>query len=309
MTINAVVSCSCCGAPLPDTDQIDVRFGLPDVALALPDTARHSVNSSLLRVDGHGCFIRCLLPVHLSGELTLMLGTWMRIGADDLERTHAVWDEPAYADLVLSGTLANAIEPWGEELLGADLTAVVRNEDEIPYADASNNPLLSQVMHTVWNRDDVLRCFGHALPVSVRTWLDERWSIERSAGMSARVVDGAAQFTGLGRAAHVKLRNALHSGWTPMEFLAALTKGAPGVDAAHQLTEEYSNGLRHAFWLTSTSQDRTQYEFYGYAIHRDTAVALACVYDDPEDLSWAQHVWRSVTHASDPSEPVAERSA
>src|SRR5260370_753148 len=108
--MDARVTCSCCGTVLPDTDRFDARFGLPDVALTAPETARHQVNAGLLRVQGQGCFARCLLPVRLSGGLELMLGTWMQISDADLERARALWDEPAYADLVLTGTLANAIK-------------------------------------------------------------------------------------------------------------------------------------------------------------------------------------------------------
>ncbi|MEU4533845.1 DUF2199 domain-containing protein [Streptosporangium sp. NPDC023825] len=295
MITDAVVTCSCCGTQLSGTDQIDVRFGLPDVALEVAETARHPVNPGLLRVDGHGCFARCLLPVRLSGGVTLMLGTWIRISEDDLERAHSLWDEPAYAGLVFSGTLANAIEPWGQDVMGADLTVVVRDVDEIPYVDASSHPLLSRVLRADWDRDEVLSHFGHALPVPVRTWLNDHWSIERSAGMAARVVEGISQFAGPGRTVYADLRTASGPG-TPDEFLASLTEGAPVTDAAHQLTEHHQGGLRHAFWLTSTGPEQPKHELYGFVIHHDEAVALACFHDDPQDLSWAQHVWRSVIH-------------
>ncbi|RJL35567.1 DUF2199 domain-containing protein [Bailinhaonella thermotolerans] len=132
MTFDTAVTCACCGRPLYDTDRIDMRFGLPDIALDLPESAREKVNGGLLRVRGHGCFARCLLPVRLSGGLELVLGTWMEIGEEDLEHARAVWDDDAaYGELVLTGTLANAVKPWGEAR-GARLTAVVRDPEEIP---------------------------------------------------------------------------------------------------------------------------------------------------------------------------------
>ncbi|MEU2281492.1 DUF2199 domain-containing protein [Streptomyces sp. NPDC013178] len=282
---------------MPATDRIDARFGLPDAVLPTTEAERHHMNAGLLRVAGLGCFARCLLPVQLSGGLELVLGTWMQIPDADGERALAVWDEPGYADLVFTGTLANAIEPWGEELLHAPLTATVRNADEIPYVQAGEHPLLSQVLHTVWDRDHVLRCFGHPLPVPVRTPLNEQWSIERSPGMAARVVNGTSQFASPGRTVHADLLTAPHQG-TPAELLTSLTEGAPSVDAAHRITEEHRGALRHAFWLESTSQGRTQHELYGFVIQGDHAVALACMYDDPSDLAWAQHVWRSINHSA-----------
>jgi hypothetical protein len=134
----------------------------------------------------------------------------------------------------------------------------------------------------------------------VQTPLNEHWSIERTADMAARVVDTTSQFTGPGRTAYVDLFNAPRAG-TPAELLTSLTKGAPRVDEAHQITEDYSGGLRHAFWLVSTSQGRPQHELYGFVIHGDQALGLSCIYDDPQDLSWAQHVWRSVTYVHHPA--------
>jgi hypothetical protein len=293
---DAVVRCSCCGTELPDTDQIDVRLGLPDVAFGLEETARHRVNPGLLRMDGHGCFARCLLPVRLSGELLLVLGTWMEISEADLQRAHTLWDQPGYADLVLTGQLANAIKPWDEELLGAPLTARVRNADEIPYVEASDHPLLGHVLHTVWDRHQVLRCFGHPLPVPVQTPLNAWWSIERTAGMAGRVVDGTSQFSDACRAVYADLYT-IPPSQTPAEALAALTDGAPQVDTDHQLTQESGGGLRHAFWLTAAAEDgQPRHELYGLTIQDGQAVRIGCFYQDPDDLPWAQHVWRSITH-------------
>ncbi|MGI5292745.1 DUF2199 domain-containing protein [Nonomuraea polychroma] len=296
VTFDTSVRCGCCGTPLPDTDQLDVRFGLPDVAFTAPETTRHQVNAGLLRVEGHGCFARCLLPVQLSGELKLILGTWMRISEADLERARVLWDEPGYSNLTLTGTLANAIKPWGEDLLNADLTAVVRDPDQIPYVATTHDDLLSRVLHTVWDRDQVLRCFGHPLPVRVQTPLDERWSIERTAGMAARVVDGTSQFVGPGRTVYADLFTTARPR-TPTEWLASLTEGAPSAEEAHQITEEYAGGLRRAFWRAATVDGRKQHELYGFVIRDDQALAIACMYDDPDDLAWAQHVWRSVVSA------------
>lgn len=297
VTPDSAATCSCCGDLLTDTDRIDARFGLPDVALGASKWARRHVNGGLLRVLGRGRFVRCLLPVQLSGGLELVLGTWMQISGSDLRRAYASWEKPAYAELRLTGTLANGIMPWGDDLLGADLTAVVRNIDEVPYADASTNPLLSRVLHTRWDRDEVLGCFGHPLTVPVQTRLDGYWTIERSAGMEARVVNNASQFSSGDRHVHVELLE-LPSGRTQPESLAALLDCAPGVDATQQLTETVPGGVRHAFWRTTDG--RQPHELHGFVIRGRDGVALACRYRDARDLAWAQHVWRSVTHTEPP---------
>ncbi|MGI5290788.1 hypothetical protein ACQEVF_46750 [Nonomuraea polychroma] len=80
-------------------------------------------------------------------------------------------------------------------------------------------------------------------------------------------------------------------------WLASLTDGAPSFDEADQITEECADGLRHAFWDAATVVGRMQHELYGFIIRDNQALAIACMYDDPDDLAWAQHVWRSVASA------------
>lgn len=281
---------------MPDAQRIDARLTLPDAALDLPEVARHEVGvGALLRVDGAGSFIRCLLPVRLTGGTELVFGTWLRIGDDDLERAHRVWEAPEYRDLELRGTMANAIKPWGAALLGAPATVVVRDPDEIPYVDDGDDEVLRRILGATWDRDDVLRRLAHPLPVPVRTPLDERWSVERGSGFSAGVAGGAHRFLAPGRTVHADLfADPLRR--SPAEFLAALVNGAPAVPPEQQVTEDIAGeGVRHAFWTVAAPDGRTRYELYGFTVDRDgTAVGTVCMWDEPDDLAWALHVWRSV---------------
>ncbi|MCX5208663.1 DUF2199 domain-containing protein [Kitasatospora sp. NBC_00240] len=295
MIANPAPTCSCCGAPVPDEERIDARFGLPDAALDVPEETRHEVGvGALLRVDGVGSFIRCLLPVRLTGGTELVVGTWLRISDDDLDHAHRIWEDPAYRELVLRGTMANAIKPWGDELRDAPATIVVRNPDEIPYVEDSDDDLLRRILTTTWGRDDVLCCLAHPLPVPVRTPLNEHWSIERASGLSARVVDGTHRFLAPGRTVHADVF-ADQSRRSPKEFLAALLSGAPMVPLEQQITEDTPDGIRYAFWTVSTPGGRTQYELYGFTVHHSgTAAGVVCMWDERDDLAWALHVWRSV---------------
>ncbi|MFB6713705.1 hypothetical protein [Streptomyces sp. NPDC056358] len=57
-------------------------------------------------------------------------------------------------------------------------------------------------------------------------------------------------------------------------------------------------GLRHAFWLTPDDHGRERHEFYGFAVPASgTAAGVFCTHEDPADLAWAQHVWRSLDRA------------
>ncbi|GAB3947909.1 hypothetical protein GCM10029976_078060 [Kribbella albertanoniae] len=59
-----------------------------------------------------------------------------------------MWWEAEYADLRLDGLLGNAIHPWG--LLGAPVTATVRDPEETPYLTGSPDLLLAKVLAESW---------------------------------------------------------------------------------------------------------------------------------------------------------------
>jgi hypothetical protein len=290
-----MAQCGCCGIALNDPQRMDIRVGLPDFAFDLPESSLEEVNAGLLRVDGGRSFVRCLLPVALTGGTEVVFGTWMEISPADLERTAAVWDDPAYASLVLHGTFANGIKPWGDGLLGAPVTAVVRNVDEIPYVQSSENDLLRRVLAVTWDRDVVLSCFGHPLPVHVRTKLSDHWSVERTAGLAAGVVDRTSQFTGSDRAvfADVLVDNLRR---TPAEFLHALLEGAPEVPVEQTMVIPTEDDITHAFWLQGEVDGRVQHDFYAHVVRRGTALSIGCFYDDARDHAWAMHVLRSVAY-------------
>ncbi|MEV3993533.1 DUF2199 domain-containing protein [Streptomyces sp. NPDC049837] len=299
MTSQHHTSCSCCGEPLADERRVDVRFRLPDAALTVPEEARHDAGPSALRLDGGGCYLRVLLPVRLTGGTELVLGTWLEVDDATLARAHAVWEDPAYAALSLRGALANAVRPWGEALLGAHVTAEVRDPDELPYVTASDHPLAARVVTRTWDRDEVLSRFAHPLPLSVRTSLDERWSIERTAGLTARFADGTDHFADPVRSVAVNVFEDDTPGRAPSDFLAALLAGAPAAPESQRLTEPLPDGQRHAFWLTPAEHGRERHELYGFAAHADgTAVGTFCTFEAADDLAWALHTWRSLQHTA-----------
>lgn len=295
-------SCSCCGESLTDERRIDVGFNLPDAALTAPEGSLHRLGpSALLRVDGVGSFIRCLLPVRLTHETELVLGVWMEVDEATLREADERWADPGYPDLTFRGLLSNKVRPWGDDLLGAPFTARVADPDELPYLVAGHHPTATRVLEDVWDRDHVLSRFPHRLPVDVRTRLDDRWSVVRTAGLTARVADGANQFAGPDRSAAVTVFTDDVPGRTPEDFLSVLVDGAPDKLPAQRLTESLPGGLRHAFWLTPDDHGGERHEFYGFTVSDvGTAAELCCTHEDPADLAWAQQVWRSLAW-SDPS--------
>jgi hypothetical protein len=157
-----VVTTCACGRPLDEHDR-QIRYGLPDPVLDLPDREAtegtwlsHDTpgESVMMEVLGLGAFIRALLPVRLTGGYSVTYGVWIGVHPDDMRRAFDVWWEPEYADLRLSGMLANRIKPW--EVFGAPVELGVRDTDQTPWCNASPDPALTAVLTDEWDHDLVL---------------------------------------------------------------------------------------------------------------------------------------------------------
>jgi hypothetical protein len=148
-------ACPTCAQPLDAHDR-HVRFGLPDPLVLAPQEVRDTMwrTEIMIQAEGHGAFVRALLPVRLTGGYTVTYGLWLGVHPQEMHRALAAWHAPTYPDLVLDGVLGNSIGPWG--LLGTPACAVVRDPDHTPYVDSSPHPLLSRVLHDDWPHDDVL---------------------------------------------------------------------------------------------------------------------------------------------------------
>ncbi|MFD0360673.1 DUF2199 domain-containing protein [Nocardia sp. GCM10030253] len=168
-----------------------IRRLRPEALIGLPDKDMVSPIADMILAKGHGAFLRCLLPVRLTGGVELVFGSWMKISGADAERAFQVWDSPAYANLRVSGTLANIIQPW--DVLGTPVTAEVRDEGELPYI-TSHSPLAQE-----WGRDFVLSHIPRPLPIPIREALADQWTVERSEWMSSSVEGRTVRFAGQGR--------------------------------------------------------------------------------------------------------------
>ncbi len=163
-------TCTMCGRSTDAHDK-HIRFSLPDPVLnsTRKDLASgtwlshtDATSSILMQVDHIGAFVRAALPVPLTGGRKLTFGVWVSINPDDLQYACSIWHEPEYAELKLTGYLANALEPWG--LLRAPVDIAVVNPDHTPYCVSSTDAGLSLLLHHEWPHqilDDVLWRYGH----------------------------------------------------------------------------------------------------------------------------------------------------
>ncbi|BEL02946.1 hypothetical protein Q0Z83_011370 [Actinoplanes sichuanensis] len=293
-TVGHPTGCSCCAAPLDPLD-FDVRIVDADPILALTEEQRAEVRGgrSLREADGIGAFIRCLMPIRLTGGGRLTYSAWLKVPAEQFRHAREIWQTAEYPNLTLTGEMANAIQPF-TEIYGEPASAAIRDADSLPYLSAPEGTLLWRVLNEVWDRDDVLSRIADALPVTVRERITTDWSILRTAGLAPRRRGDEFRFVGPGRTVVLDMFN------TPPEAgadgaIARFTDGAPA-QRDGESTETHRDVRYHAFWLTTQVRGRTQYEFFGYAAVPGSIACVICMYDVPADLAWAQETWRSLRH-------------
>ncbi|MFK0005105.1 DUF2199 domain-containing protein [Paenarthrobacter sp. NPDC090522] len=152
-------ACTMCGRSAAEHEK-NLRFLLPDPVLDSPEQheaagswlSHGNPNESvMMQIPNIGPFIRALLPVQLAGGGSLTYGVWVAIHPEDLQRTFAIYWEPEYADLRLTGYLANSIEPWG--MLGAPVELAVKDTEQTPYCVGSPDPVLADVLGKQWPHD------------------------------------------------------------------------------------------------------------------------------------------------------------
>ncbi|GLY51283.1 hypothetical protein Lesp01_49390 [Lentzea sp. NBRC 102530] len=261
---------------MDESGAIDLDLGLPP-GVTSPSLA---AGGNVL-FDGSDAYVRCVLPVELTGDLELWFGAWMQVSPDQAEHAAAVWDAPGYASLKFTGTFAHDLKPW-DGLRGAPVTAEVHEPEDLP--EYVTHPLLG----TVADRDEVLSGYLVALPISIRQRLPGTWSIERTAGLTPHVLEEGLRFAGPGRAVFVDVRRA--QGTPAQQFLEMALDGAPAVPSSQRFQEQDGVELRHALWLESATG---QHEFHGHVARFGEMLVVTCVHDDPADHAWARHVLNS----------------
>jgi hypothetical protein len=131
-----------------------MRFELPEPVLSIPPEDREDRiwrgSDDLLEVREVGAFVRILVPVFLTSGAQVVFGAWMGVPRELLRRAVDVWWDDAYRWLRLEGVLANMLPPWEEQIYGTAITAEVRDERQLPYAVASPDPLMRDILTRRW---------------------------------------------------------------------------------------------------------------------------------------------------------------
>jgi hypothetical protein len=292
VTTPSVERCACCDATMNNPGRINLTVPLPDGATPAEST---NSNAAFLRLETGQTFVRCLLPVALTGGTTLAYMTWMQISEEDFHRASTAWRDSSWADMILYGTLANDLKPWASALLGAEVMASVRQINEPPTIVNSDYIMLRRMLTETWDRDVVLCSFPDPLPVAIRSRVSKHWSVERGEGMVAGLNEGSWRFAGPGRSVFVDVL-ADPQRRQPAEFLHDLLEGAPEVPTGQTLITPTADDITHAFWLETVVDGLPQHDFYAHVVRQGTALSLGVFHSDPNDHKWALHVLRSVRH-------------
>lgn len=159
-------TCGFCGRAL-DGHDLHFRFRFPDRLAELldggldPSEITGDADSDDVVRLGEDCFVRVLLRVRLEDEAQVTFGTWLEVELEALRSVAEIWSTPDYANVVLHGRLANAIPPWGDEVRGAVVMAMVLSVDSPPYVTASDDASLSRVLDDEWPAEVVLAALPH----------------------------------------------------------------------------------------------------------------------------------------------------
>jgi hypothetical protein len=141
----------------------DYRFRLPEPVVVLPEREKTQgtwmsepdpIQAVMMQVPELGGFVRCLLPVRLTGGHSIRFGVWLGVHPNDLRRAFDHWWTSDYPDLVVEGRLANRLPVW--DLFGSPARAEVVDANATPCIVSSQDPDLARVLTEIWQHGDVL---------------------------------------------------------------------------------------------------------------------------------------------------------
>ena len=86
----------------------------------------------------------------------MTFGVWVGVTPDVLRTAWEQWNQLQYAELTFDGLLANALPPWGDQVFGKPVHAIVHEVENLPWIIESSDPSLSRVLNRRWPHQFVL---------------------------------------------------------------------------------------------------------------------------------------------------------
>ena len=155
--------CYGCGKPLDPGDPRSNR-PWPDPVADMTEQQRDEhvrfSSEAVVATDNIGGFVRALLPVPLTDGRTATIGVWISVDADVYAHVTKVGlGELDYTQMQFEGRLANSLEPWGQRIFGAPVSAGLppgATRLQMPHVLGSPAPEISAVLTGRWRAEDVL---------------------------------------------------------------------------------------------------------------------------------------------------------
>ena len=142
-------TCGTCGKAT--TRLLDFGCQLPDCIWEQAESERSSRNGSDFAELGSRRFVRGLLPVKLADGEEFRYGVWLEVTRAVFEEVVRVWnDEDRDPRLRFAATLANALPPWGTDILGVAVEVGVRDQGSRPFVVAAGASWLQTLIERGW---------------------------------------------------------------------------------------------------------------------------------------------------------------
>jgi len=150
-------TCPDCGEPVAGLPR-DYAFRMPDIVFDLsPSARRHNatqIGDDFWSTAPEHYFVRCLLPIPLSGGEEFCFGVWVDLCEDAFRKVLEVWDDSElYPTLEFEGTLANRIKAPGWSGYGVRVHLAVRNSQSRPFVTWADDECLQRVLEHGWSQE------------------------------------------------------------------------------------------------------------------------------------------------------------
>ena len=95
--------------------------------------------------------MRGLLPIRIEDGEEFRYGVWLEVEPAVFDEIVASWNDTVrYPQLRFVGTIANAVPPWREAILGVEIHAGVRDQNSRPFVIAAHAAWLQQLLERGW---------------------------------------------------------------------------------------------------------------------------------------------------------------
>lgn len=136
---------------------LEYSFRAPDDIFALDNSSRAELGRSFASLDDARFFVRCLLPLPVTGYGSWCVGFWIEVTRSDFRHVREVWDDPErYPGLRFSGAAANDLATELDLPIprGMPLQLHVPDPSTPPMVEAPPHGALADLLTRQWPQDD-----------------------------------------------------------------------------------------------------------------------------------------------------------